>query len=143
MVAVRINPRLAIPSGELLISFSRSSGPGGQNVNKLNTRAQLRFDLRNSPSLGPQLRAMAEAALRSRLTKDGVLVITCQEHREQARNVEDCIAKFVEVMKVALRPPAVRKRVRPPRRFHEARLESKHKRGSIKQDRSRDWRGDE
>ena len=83
---IRVTAQISIDEREIEESFVRASGPGGQNVNKLSTAVQLRFDVRHSPSLPPDVRARLERLAGSRLTRDGVLVITAQRHRTQARN---------------------------------------------------------
>ena len=107
---VEIEPGLRIPAAELKFTFDRSSGPGGQNVNKVNTRALLRFDLRHSPSLNDGQRQRLESALAKRLNQEGVLSIRSARFRTQGRNKDDCLDKFVHLLAVGLKPPP------PPRR---------------------------
>src|SRR5258708_18615203 len=92
---IRINDHISIDEGELQETFIRSSGPGGQNVNKLATAVQLRFDVRHSPSLSHEVRARLERLSGKRLTRDGVLVITAQRHRTQERNRADAVDRLV------------------------------------------------
>src|SRR3954471_1740172 len=108
-----VTPRITIPDSELEESFIRSSGPGGQNVNKVSSAVQLRFDVRNSPSLTETAR---EALLRGgKLTRDGVLVITAQRFREQERNRADARARLVEIIRQAATPKPVRRPTRVPK----------------------------
>src|SRR5258708_24092507 len=109
---IRINDHISIDEGELQESFIRSSGPGGQNVNKLATAVQLRFDVRHSPSLSHEVRARLERLAGRRLTRDGVLVLIAQRHRTQERNRADAIERLVELIAAA----AVRPTPRPPTR---------------------------
>ena len=110
MSTLEILPDLHIPLAELLFSFDRSPGPGGQNVNKTNTRAELRFDLEHSPSLSPAQCERLKAALSSRLSQEGILIIRSSRFRSQLRNREDCLEKFAALLALHLRPPP------PPRR---------------------------
>src|SRR5258706_210873 len=104
---IRINDHIAIDDGEVSESFIRASGPGGQNVNKLATAVQLRFDVRRSPSLPNEVRARLERIAGRRLTRDGVLVITAQRHRTQERNRDDALTRLIEMIRAAaVRPPS-------------------------------------
>src|SRR5215831_7417841 len=98
---LRINDHIAIDDSEISESFIRSSGPGGQNVNKLATAVQLRFDVRHSPSLSHEVRARLERLAGRRLTRDGVLVITAQRYRTQERNRDDALARLIELIRAA------------------------------------------
>ena len=98
---IRITDHIAIDESEISESFIRASGPGGQNVNKLSTAVQLRFDVRRSPSLPDEVRARLERMAGRRLTNDGVLVITAQRYRTQERNREDALARLVELVQAA------------------------------------------
>ena len=112
---IRINDTISIDESEVSETFIRSSGPGGQNVNKLTTAVQLRFDVRHSPSLPHEVRARLERLSGQRLTRDGVLVITAQRHRTQERNRDDALERLVELVRAAA--------VRPtPRRADQAHL---------------------
>lgn len=134
-----IDRRVMIPTDELVFTFSRSSGPGGQNVNKVNTRATLRFDVRASQAFSPVQRERLLAVLAGRLDRDGCLVIDCQVHRSQADNRAEAIRKLATLLRAALRPPKVRHRTRPTKASVERRLASKTRRTSTKQHRR--WRG--
>jgi ribosome-associated protein len=134
--------RLALAAGysldpsELTISFIRASGPGGQNVNKVSTAAQLRFDLESSPSLPGPVKARARRLAGSRLTTEGVIVITADRFRTQALNRDDAIDRLVELLKAAAIPPKPRRATRPTLASKTRRLDSKVKRGGIKKLRS-------
>ena len=130
-----VTHRITILESELDESFIRSSGPGGQNVNKVSSAVQLRFDVLGSPSLTDVAR---EALLRGgKLTRDGVLVITAQRFREQERNREDARARLVEIVRQAATPRTVRRATRVPKASKRKRLDGKKHRGEIKKGRSR------
>ena len=130
-----VTHRITIPESELDESFIRSSGPGGQNVNKVSSAVQLRFDVLGSPSLTDVAR---EALLRGgKLTRDGVLVITAQRFREQDRNREDARARLVEIIRQAATPRPVRRATRIPKASKRKRLDTKKHRARIKQDRGK------
>ena len=129
---IRINDHIAIDESEVQESFIRSSGPGGQNVNKLATAVQLRFDVRNSPSLPGDVRTRLERLAGRRLTNDGVLVITAQSHRTQERNRADALDRLVELIKAAAVRPVPRRPTKPTKASRRRRLESKKRRGGIK-----------
>lgn len=129
---IEITRTIAIDPREITESFIRSPGPGGQNVNKVATAVQLRFDLRRSPSLPDAVRARAERLAGRRLTKDGVLVITAARFRSQERNREDALARFVALLREATRRPTARKPTRPGASAKWRRLDDKTRRGTIK-----------
>ncbi|MHB9024863.1 MAG: alternative ribosome rescue aminoacyl-tRNA hydrolase ArfB [Armatimonadota bacterium] len=129
---IRITPDLAIPRAEVEFRTSRSGGPGGQHVNKVETRVELFFDVAGSPSLSDEQRERLLAALGSRLDSDGTLRIVAASSRSQLRNREEAVARFVLLLQHALRPQRPRKPTRVPRRVHEKRLETKRQRGEIK-----------
>jgi ribosome-associated protein len=129
---IRINDHLAIDDSEISESFIRASGPGGQNVNKLATAVQLRFDVRHSPSLPHEVRARLERLAGRRLTRDGVLVITAQRHRTQERNRDDALTRLVELIRAAAVRPTPRRATRPTLGSKVRRLEGKKRRGGIK-----------
>lgn len=110
----------------------RSPGPGGQNVNKVATAAQLRFDLMGSPSLPEPLKLRAAALAGSRLTTDGVIVIAASRHRTQPLNRDDAIERLVALLRAALTPPKPRKPTRPTYGSKQRRLEGKTQRGTTK-----------
>ncbi len=129
---IRITDTIAIEERELEESFIRASGPGGQNVNKLASAVQLRFDARHSPSLPGAVRARLELLAGSRLTNDGVIVITAQRHRTQERNRQDALDRLVELIRRAAELPKPRRPTRPTKASRERRLEGKKRRGTIK-----------
>jgi ribosome-associated protein len=129
---IRVSPSIGIAEQELEESFIRASGPGGQNVNKLASAVQLRFDVRRSPSLPDDVRARLERLAGKRLTRDGVLVITAQRHRTQERNRQDARDRQVELIRRAAVAPVPRRPTRPTSGSRERRLEAKKRRSSIK-----------
>ncbi|MFI5315068.1 MAG: alternative ribosome rescue aminoacyl-tRNA hydrolase ArfB [Myxococcota bacterium] len=131
-----------IPESELELSFSRSSGPGGQNVNKTATKATLRWDVRRSPFLSDDVRERFLQAYGSRVTRAGELVLHAQRHRDQARNAADCIERLADMLRAVARPRRARKPTRPGRGAVERRLEEKRKRSRAKRARERLRDGD-
>lgn len=129
---IRVTDSIALDDGEIDESFVRAAGPGGQNVNKLATAVQLRFDVRHSPSLPPEVRARLERLAGRRLTTEGVLVITAQRHRTQERNREDARERLVELIRRAAVPPVPRRPTKPTHASRKHRLESKQRRAKIK-----------
>jgi len=129
---IRITDRIAIGDGEVAESFIRSSGPGGQNVNKLATAVQLRFDVRQSPSLPAEVRSRLERLAGRRLTRDGVVVITAQRHRTQERNRDDALARLIALIRAAAVAPVPRRPTRPTPGSKIRRLAGKKRRGGIK-----------
>ncbi len=129
---IRVTARIAIDEREIEESFLRASGPGGQNVNKLATAVQLRFDVRRSPSLPAQVRARLERLAGARLTRDGVLVITAQRYRSQARNREDARERLVALICRAAIRPRPRRPTRPSAASRERRIEAKKRRAGLK-----------
>jgi len=132
---LEVSAEIAIDETELEESFVLASGPGGQNVNKVATAVQLRFDVRRSPSLPPAVRARLERLAGRRLTREGVLVITARRHRSQERNRDDARARLVELIRRAAVPPTPRRPTRPSAGARERRLESKGKRAELKRQR--------
>ena len=122
---LHITNDIAIPASELRFRTSRSGGPGGQNVNKLETKVELLFDVLHSPSLGERQRKTLQANLRSRLDAHGILRIVSQESRSQWKNKEDAIGKLVEVLRRALRPKKKRIKTAPTRASREERARQK------------------
>ncbi|ABK17993.1 alternative ribosome rescue aminoacyl-tRNA hydrolase ArfB [Syntrophobacter fumaroxidans] len=134
---IRITNRISIPEEELSFTASLSSGPGGQNVNKLNTRVTLRFDLANSPSLSPEDKALIATRLGTRIAKDGMLRVVSQSTRSQHANRELAVERFAELLKSALKRAPVRKETRVSKAAKERRLEEKKLRSSVKRQRSK------
>jgi ribosome-associated protein len=129
---IRITSRIVIDEREVDESFVRASGPGGQNVNKLSTAVQLRFDVRGSPSLPGDVKARLERLAGARLTRDGVLVIIAQRHRTQARNRQDALDRLIDLIRRAAVPPTPRRPTKPTAASRERRIESKKRRAGIK-----------
>lgn len=129
---VEINNQLTIPDEEVSFEYSRSSGPGGQNVNKVSTKATLLFDVAGSQSLTDEQRGMIMNRLATRITKAGVLRVTSQRHRSQRANREAALERFSELIREALRPRRFRRKTRIPRTINERRLQEKKRRGELK-----------
>jgi ribosome-associated protein len=129
---IHVTSSISIDERELEERFIRASGPGGQNVNKLSTAVQLRFDVRRSPNLPAGVRARLERLAGKRLTNDGVLVIIAQRHRTQERNRQDALDRLIELIQRAAVPPVPRRPTRPTAGSRERRLQSKKQRANIK-----------
>jgi ribosome-associated protein len=134
---LRITDRVSIPLGELSFRFSRSSGPGGQHVNRSETRVELLFDLMGSPSLTERQKARASDRLEGYLDKDRVLHLVSQSTRSQLRNREDVVERFRTLLRAALRVRRRRYPTKPTRAAREKRLEEKTRRSETKKRRQR------
>jgi len=134
---LRISDELTIDDDEIRFEFARSSGPGGQNVNKVETKVRLLFDVAGSPSLNAEQRARIEDKLPTRITKDGVLYISSQRHRTREANRKATIEKFVELLAGALAVEKPRKKTRISKTQKAKRLESKKRKSRKKAMRSR------
>jgi ribosome-associated protein len=130
---ITITRSLSLDEKEVQFFFVRASGPGGQNVNKVATAVQLRFDVGNSTSLPGDVRTRLIRIAGRRVTQDGILIIEARQYRTQERNREDAVARLVALIQRALERPKPRKKTKPSRAAEERRIESKKKRGKIKQ----------
>jgi ribosome-associated protein len=128
---LKIDDRLAIPIEEFRWEFTRSSGPGGQNVNKVNSKVQLRWTPADS-SLPPAVKQRVLAAVASRLTNEGELLVSSQEFRDQGRNLDACLAKIREIVLAVARPPKIRRPTTPSRASQVRRVEAKSRRSQTK-----------
>lgn len=136
---IEITPSLQIDERDLQIDFMRASGPGGQNVNKVATAAQLRFDVRAS-SLPEEVKERLVHLAGKRITSEGVLLIEAKRFRTQEQNREDALQRFLELVRKSLVKPKARKKTKPTQAAKEERLKGKKRRGEIKKIRqSKDW----
>ena len=136
---IRVTRDITIDEKDLDIAFVRASGPGGQNVNKLSTAAQLRFDI-NRISLAPDMITRLTGLAGQRMTKEGIIVIHAQRFRTQERNRQDARERVAAFVATGLRAPTPRVATKPSRAAKQRRLDAKHQRGGVKRERSRkDW----
>ncbi len=140
---MEISPSLTLPDSELTFEFVRASGPGGQNVNKVATAVQLRFNVRASPSLTEDVKARLIHLAGRRMTADGVLVIEAKRYRAQEQNRADAELRLMALIQKALVPPKKRRPTRPSAAAKAKRLEEKRQRGEIKRARRERPRGEE
>jgi ribosome-associated protein len=140
---LRVDARTVIPAGELAFSAVRSSGPGGQNVNKVASKVELRFDLPGSSALRPEVKARLRALAGKRVDADGRLRLVSQRTRDQARNRQDVLDRLAALIREALIPPRPRKRTRPTRASKTRRVQDKRAQAGKKRLRGRvgaeDW----
>ncbi len=129
---IPVTRSIALDEREIDETFIRASGPGGQNVNKVSSAVQLRFDVRHSPSLPAAVRERLERLAGSRLTRDGVLIITAQQFRTQERNREDALARLIDLVQRAAVAPVPRRPTRPTLGSRQRRLEAKGQRAAVK-----------
>ena len=127
-----VTPGVEIPDSDVALSFVRSSGPGGQNVNKVASAVQLRFDLQRSTALAPEVKARLRALSGRRLTSEGAILIIARNHRTQESNRREAEARLTDLIKRALIPPKLRKATKPTRAARERRLEQKTQRRRTK-----------
>ena len=132
MTMINITPAISIDEKEIHLRFVRASGPGGQNVNKVATSVQLRFDVGNSPSIPGDVRVRLIRMAGRRITQDGILIIEARQFRTQERNREDAIGRLVSLIRRAVEKPKLRKKTRPSLAAKERRIEGKKKRGITK-----------
>ena len=132
---LRINAAITIPDSEITLTFVRSDGPGGQNVNKTATAVQLRFDAMHSPSLPEDVcRRLVRLAGR-RMTSDGILMIDARRHRTQKQNRQDALERLTSLLQAAVQPPRTRRPTKPSKASRRRRLESKRHRAGLKRSR--------
>lgn len=132
---IRVTRSIRIPRSELTFQFSRSGGPGGQNVNKLNTRVQLRWNVDETEAVRDEVRVRLKTRARRRINSDGELIITSQRYRDQARNIDDCIEKLTALVHESAQKPTPRKPTRPTAGARRRRLEAKKQRSQRKKSR--------
>ena len=129
---IRVTGSLAIDPDEILETFVRAAGPGGQHVNTTSSAVQLRFDVRHSPSLPEDVRQRLERLAGRRLTRDGGLVLMAQGQRSQLRNREEALARLIELIREAARPPVPRKKTKVSRASKRRRVDDKKRHGAVK-----------
>ena len=132
MRSLRVDSRVTLPAADLAARAVRASGPGGQNVNKVASKVELRFDLPGTRALDAGVKARLAALARGRLDADGRIVVTSQAQRDQPQNLEDARAKLAVLVARALVPPRPRKPTRPTAAARERRLDAKSRRGATK-----------
>jgi len=129
---IPVTRTISLNENEIGLHFVRSSGPGGQNVNKVATAVQLRFDVGNSPSLPGDVRTRLIRLAGRRITQDGILIIEARQFRTQEGNREDAIERLVELIRAAAVRPKPRRKTKPSRAAKERRIEGKKRRGEVK-----------
>jgi ribosome-associated protein len=129
---IKANENIILDEKELHFEFVRASGPGGQNINKVATAVQLRFDVANSPSLPDEVRNRLSHLARNRINEDGVLVIVARRFRTQDQNRQDAVDRLIRLIHQAAEKPKLRKKTRPSEASKRRRLEDKRRRGTIK-----------
>lgn len=137
-----ISELLSIPDDEFVFTASRSGGPGGQNVNKVNTRATVRFDVANSPCLTDEIRNLLMERLGTRITAAGILQVSSRKYRTQGENRQAAEEHLAGIIRAALEPVPIRRKTRVPRAVRRERLETKKRRGTVKRTRAKVSPGD-
>ena len=134
---IQVTPHIQLHEGELTFDFIRASGPGGQNVNKVSTAVQLRFDARQSSCLAPEVYQRLKKLAGRRITAEGVLIIQARRYRSQEKNRQDALERLVALIRKATEKPKPRKKTRPTRASKERKLAAKQMRGRLKKTRQR------
>jgi len=129
---IKVTDRISLDESEIEESFIKAAGPGGQKVNTSSTAVQIRFDARRSRSLPNDVAIRLMRLAGTKLTQDGVIVITARVHRSQQRNRDDAVERLVELIREAATPPRVRKATKPSKGADRRRLEAKGRRGAVK-----------
>ncbi len=137
-----VGPRLSVPLNEIVFTFSRSGGPGGQNVNKVNSKAIMRWPIQTSTSIPDDVLARFQAKFGTRVTSEGDLIITSQRYRDQASNVDDCLQKLQDMLGEVLERPIMRRATKPTKSSQHQRVETKRE-NSLKKQHRRPVRSDD
>ena len=132
-----VSSSVAIPLSEFEVEYVRSGGPGGQNVNKVSSKARVRWPAVASPSLPDDLKQRFLTRYKSRLTTEGELILVGQKFRDQRKNLDDCLNRLREMVREVLRPPTPRKATKPTLGSQRRRVEAKRRRSATKRDRGR------
>jgi ribosome-associated protein len=129
---IEITDRIIINEDEIQLDFIRSSGPGGQNVNKVSSGVQLHYDVKNSPSLPEDVRNRLMRQAHNRITQGGILILEAKQFRTQEQNRQDAVERLIELIRTAAKKPKIRKRTKISKDSNRKRLEAKRRRGRIK-----------
>jgi ribosome-associated protein len=137
-----ISRHIVIPGSDLELSWSRSGGPGGQKVNKTESRVQLAFDIEGTEALSDAVKARVRARFSSRINREGKLMLACDIHRERSRNLAEVRARLAAMIRGCLEAPRPRRATKPSRAAKRRRLDAKKRRGQVKQMRGKPHRDD-